>query len=397
MICIIAPAGMGVENVVSGTGFPTKNGPVRQGRPFWRTNMTMKITAVPMAVLLAVLLTAGGRVAFAAQPACGDVIVADTVLEANLDCPPFTDGLIIGANGITLDLNGFAISGALAGAGVLNIGYKNVTVKNGAISGFRDGVRAYRVGNLTLGDLAFFNQRYSSIVIIDAREVRVSRIFVSLPPGGGAPDPVTGHVAEAIRFAQVDSGTVADVLVEGGYFGVLSIGEPRQSRDITIVDSYFDDVQTGIRMINNVDARVGNNRVTGTEFGEGCYSGIDIVDQASHNIRVQDNIVRGCGQGIFAASDVPSSELTIRDNEAYLNGVGILLLHVEDSNLLGNHSYLNEFAGLALVESSTDNRIEENIATGNGLFDMFHDESSTPNRWRYNICDTSEGADIDCP
>lgn len=359
--------------------------------------MTMNITAVPLAVLLAMLMATGGRAAVAAQPSCGDVIVADTVLEENLDCPPFTHGLIIGANGITVDLNGFAISGARAGVGIFNIGYKGVTLKNGAISGFRDGVRAYRVKDFNLEDLALFNQRYSSIVIIDARDVRVTGIFVSLPPGGGDPDPVTGHVAEAIRFAQVNNGIVADVLVEGGYFGVLSIGEPRQSRDIVIVDSYFDDVQTGVRIVNNADARVANNRVTGTEFGEGCFSGIDIVDQASHDIRVQDNIVRGCGQGIFAASDVPSSELTIRDNEAYNNGIGILLLNVEDSTLFGNQAFLNEVAGLALVESSQDNRIVENIATGNGVIDMFHDESSTPNQWMYNICGTSVGADIDCP
>jgi hypothetical protein len=338
-----------------------------------------------------------GGVALAAQPACGDVIVTDTVLEADLDCPPFTHGLIIGANDLTLDLNGFMISGHRAGVGVFNIGYKDVTVRNGAISGFRDGVRAYRVRDLTLDDLALFNQRYSSIVIIDARNVRVSRIFVSLPPGGGDPDPVTGHVAEAIRLAEVSNGKVADVLVEGGYFGVLSIGEPRRSRDIVIVDSYFDDVQTGIRIVNNIDTRVGNNRITGTAFGEGCYSAIDLVGPASHRIRVQENIARGCSHGIFVAGEASSTGLAIHDNEAYGNGIGIFLLKVEDSSLYGNQTYFNDFAGLAVAEYSQDNRIMANTATDNGIVDMFHDDSSTPNKWMSNTCGSSSGADIDCP
>lgn len=360
--------------------------------------MNTKIVIVPLAVLLTTLMALAGEPALAAQPACGDVLVADTELEGNLDCPPFTHGLVIGAHGVTLDLNGFHISGANVGVGVFNIGYNNVTIRNGSISGFRDGVRAYRVKGLSLDDLQLTGQRYSSIVIIDARDVRVTNSFVSLPPGGGIPDPATGHVAEAIRFANVDDGRVANVFVEGGYFGVLSICDPRRCRDVTIMDNVFDDVQTGVRIVNNVDTRVMNNLILGTDFADGCYSGIDIVgDRPSHRVLITDNDVTGCAQGIFAATAAPSTELTIRHNLTYANGDGILLIQVEDSQLLGNEAFVNEWVGLALVQFSQGNRILSNIATGNGLLDMGHDESSTPNQWMLNVCDTSEGADVDCP
>ena len=88
--------------------------------------------------------------------------------------------------------------------------------------------------------------------------------------------------------------------------------------------------------------------------------------------------------------------MTIRDNVAFANGVGILLVGAEDSQLIGNEPYGNEF-GMGLLGFSRGNRIESNIATGNGLVDMFHDETSTPNLWRLNTCGTSEGSEIDCP
>lgn len=115
------------------------------------------------------------------------------------------------------------------------------------------------------------------------------------------------------------------------------------------------------------------------------------------DVTITDNEVAGCAQGIFAATAAPSTDLTIRDNLTYANGVGIFLIQVEDSQLTGNQADMNEWAGLALVQFSQGNRILSNIATGNGFLDMGHDESSTPNQWMLNICDTSDGADVDCP
>ena len=60
---------------------------------------------------LAVMLFAlqGGQ-AFAAHVTCGDVITQDTTLDSDLiDCPG--DGLVIGADGVTLDLGGHTVDG----------------------------------------------------------------------------------------------------------------------------------------------------------------------------------------------------------------------------------------------------------------------------------------------
>ena len=54
------------------------------------------------------------------------------------------DGLVVGANNITIDLDGHTIDGKGIGAGIRNDGYDNVTIRNGKVSEFDYGVIAQR-------------------------------------------------------------------------------------------------------------------------------------------------------------------------------------------------------------------------------------------------------------
>ena len=55
-----------------------------------------------------------------------------------IDC--LGHGLIVGAHGITIDLNGHSIDGTGLDAGILNNGYDSVTITNGAIHEFDYGI-----------------------------------------------------------------------------------------------------------------------------------------------------------------------------------------------------------------------------------------------------------------
>src|SRR5919204_2688429 len=81
----------------------------------------------------------------AAKPVqCGDTITTDTTLHHNLvNCPH--DGIVIGADNITLDLNyhtidGDGISSHQCECGVDNDGHDGVTVVHGAVRQFDAGV-----------------------------------------------------------------------------------------------------------------------------------------------------------------------------------------------------------------------------------------------------------------
>jgi hypothetical protein len=91
------------------------------------------------------------------------------------------------------------------------------------------------------------------------------------------------------------------------------------------------------------------------------------------------------------------------DNQCNKNGdSGLLLLNGSDGNLVeGNVCNNNDLYGIALYQAqpwfndNVDNTIEGNTAKGNGLYDCFHDEGSSPNDWDDNDCKTSSGSDID--
>ena len=96
--------------------------------------------------LAAMLLAMPGGQALANHVQCGDVITQDTTLDSDLvDCPG--DGIVIGADNITLDLKGHTIDGLVPTPlppphwGILDEGHSGVTIQDGTVREFYFGVR----------------------------------------------------------------------------------------------------------------------------------------------------------------------------------------------------------------------------------------------------------------
>ena len=69
---------------------------------------------------------------------CGATIVEDLTLDQDLTCA--AGGLIVGADGIKINLQGHSITGAGAGAGITVAGRTDVTIFGGTIANFFAGV-----------------------------------------------------------------------------------------------------------------------------------------------------------------------------------------------------------------------------------------------------------------
>jgi len=72
---------------------------------------------------------------------CGQVITESVKLSSNLECS--TDGIIAGADGITIDLNGFTISGPggeSSKVGIMLANNDNVQVTGGTVKNFQAGI-----------------------------------------------------------------------------------------------------------------------------------------------------------------------------------------------------------------------------------------------------------------
>ena len=120
----------------------------------------------------------GGALAQTAPLGCGDTITADTTLDSDLTgCR--SNGLVIGADNITLDLNGHTISGdgkpvrrcprrQPCDIGVFNDRHGGVTVRNGSLRGFAVGVLVGGVRGNRLVELSSSRNQFFGYVIADS-------------------------------------------------------------------------------------------------------------------------------------------------------------------------------------------------------------------------------------
>ena len=138
----------------------------------------MTVGALVPIPLVAALVLAGAAPAVAAQAdtqaiSCGTVLTHDTTLGNDLlDCPG--NGLVIGADGITVDLGGHTISGRLLSTigdldqvGVDNsAGHDDVTIRNGAINEFaRGGVHLVGADRNSVSGLSMFLNRDFGVLV----------------------------------------------------------------------------------------------------------------------------------------------------------------------------------------------------------------------------------------
>src|SRR5215207_1420280 len=105
----------------------------------------MKLAArLALGAAIATLSLAVCQPASAAHVQCGDVLVADTTLDSDLlECPG--NGLVIGAAGITLDLNGHTVDGTASGNGIERIADNRlgatIRIEDGTVRDFLTGVK----------------------------------------------------------------------------------------------------------------------------------------------------------------------------------------------------------------------------------------------------------------
>jgi Right handed beta helix region len=112
----------------------------------WRVRVSLLFV-----VLAGVHVTGAG--AGNAPLACGDVVTEDVTLDRSLHgC---ASGLTVGADGVTIDLNGHAITGngAGEGVGIEAVDRTGVTVTNGAVRNFQAGVRLVGTSDSTIEQL----------------------------------------------------------------------------------------------------------------------------------------------------------------------------------------------------------------------------------------------------
>ncbi len=282
--------------------------------------MRSLVRNVALAGSLALLATVGyPTAAGAVELSCGATITQNTTLTADVGpCPDY--GVRIGANNITLDLNGhriFGIQDPRDGAGVYMLGRSGVTVRNGTIEFFDAGVAIEGgTGNAVRDMLIQYNQ-------------------------GG----LRSFYGDGVAILSSTNNIVANnrVRANGGFSGIglysLVDGDhPRSTEGTSSGNKIVDNVVT-----DNIVARSG-----------GAHSGTDNdgirIEPETHGNFVLRNMVRNSGlDGIALFSS--SSNNTISFNT--VEGNGFYRTSVRRGN------------GIIVFNRGTGNVIEGNTVRGN--------------------------------
>ena len=182
-------------------------------------------------------------------PACGATITSDTRLRGDLvDCPG--DGLVIGADNVTLDLGRRTVDGVGAGVGIKLTGHRGVKITGGT-------VREFGVG----------------LALDDADGARVSALTV------------TGIAGRGIDLANgSDDNDFTAVRSSGnrtGFAVTASSGNRLRLSDLS------GNAVTGVLVFGSAKTRVQGNRVV-----DNAGNGIAFVEGSTDN-EASANVVRG--------------------------------------------------------------------------------------------------------
>jgi parallel beta-helix repeat protein len=282
-------------------------------------------------------------VAHADQIICGQVIRTSTTIDNSLaGCAG--DGLVIGASGITVDLNGNTIQGTGLGTGIQNNGHDDVTIRNGALLNFdhglvlNPGTERNSVTGLTLS-----RNEWSAIQLNAASGNHLTQNKIS----------ELGDVG--LRFANGSSDNAIKGNVVGTGAGdsfVVELGSHRNWFEGNVV-------QTSAGQALRVhDAS--NTMVLANEFAGS--SDMSVTMTAAPGSVVQANRIGGGGDaGVLLTGGTAS---VVRFNAfGQSSDAGVILEGMSNSLVKGNSLASAGDAAIVLRGGSTDVRVIDNTAS----------------------------------
>ena len=280
-------------------------------------------------VIGALLTVASAAHAHGTGVTCGQTITHDTTLTIDLtNCPG--DGLVIGADNITLNLNRHTIDGAVTqlpacdqppfgSDGIRAGGRDGLTIENGIVQQFVNGIEGGAAGegvaNSDLHDLVVRDNRFGGISFGSNQLLNNhNRIVGNETYGNGCGAGIFLHSADGNRVARNRS----------------------------------HDNQGGIGVCCSPNNLVENNVVArNSETGIAIYFG-----NHSHNI-VRHNSFSGSQDGIFVGFAEGSQDNVVADNHSYNNTNGAITLDDATCNqIAGNRLDRSGFGVLVFGDAN---------------------------------------------
>ena len=318
-------------------------------------------------LLVLILALARPWLAVGAAPTCGAVLTRSTKLVADLACP--TGGLIAGADGITIDLGGFTLSGtgATDSVGINADGHTRVTIRNGTVRGFWIGVS-------------------SGANFADAPKMKLSHLVSRVNMARGGEIQSTGvAIADSAFLANATDGLVVvgrgkvsrTAFTGNAGFGLAAAGEhlvlSRLAATVNQGDGIKCAMATGITVTQSTIAgnagrgvlfdHVDGSRLVKSVITGNDGNGVEIDAQAANGANVVDkNLIAGnsSGVGILGANGTVVTNNRLIGNAA--DGVAVDG-QSENTVVRGNTAIGHGEDGFVIVNATT--ALTRNVANAN--------------------------------
>ena len=325
--------------------------------------------AASLVALLTLALLPG--VASARHLECGDRVTQDVRLDSDLrDCAGV--GLIVGAAGVTVDLDGHTIDGTGRGTGVVNgygnHGHRDVLVRNGTVAGFKVGVRSggrsFELRHVAVTENA------TGGVVLRGSDCSVVRSTIA--------DNGYGHGISitSARGCRIDANRVTDHLGAG----VIA----SRSKDVTIEDNRIASARrAGIMLAATSGSTVERNIVSANDVGISLFdrsnfnvvrrnsvpmnaTGISLTFGGTGN-HIEQNTVSGSKGAAIRLAETGSSNQVVRNLVSLSGEEGIRVIDSALLSVEANTVYDNRGDGIFIDEQDTaGTAIRENTANHNG-------------------------------
>ncbi len=292
---------------------------------------------------------------------CGATLTKSTTLTTDLVRCPGT-GLVIGADGITVNLAGHTISGTNApgGEGIANDGHAGVRIVGGRITDFRlNGVGIRGAQGAVVRGLSI---RRIGAGGAEGEPVSAGIAIVDSPGSQAAQNDVQNDVS-AFQSDGIDVLNSPGASVQGNrlshnnWNGLVLIASPNSR----IVGNEFDANGNNGTEVNGASDSVwmtGNGADDNTSFG--------IVVGSARDAHVVGNRAKGNDVGLFFF-DLHDSQISL--NFASGNNEGLNLaggqFGSDGNQLVGNTASRNSVSGIGLFEAANNNLVARNVANEN--------------------------------
>ncbi len=290
--------------------------------------------AVGLGIVLALLLgsTISVGTAAAGHLGCGDVVTHNVTLDGDIG-PCAGTGLIVGTDGITVDLGGhrvFATTNPGEGAGILLEGRARVRVTNGVVEHFDAGVAIVGgSGNQVIELQAIRNIGAGTTDFGDGIAISASAdnlVRNNVVRGNGPFSGIGVFGAESMRNV-IDRNVVEDNNVQSNARVNQDDGirlEPFTSENVVTNNRVHGSGLDGIALFRgSSDNRVQRNDVRRNGFHGKMHrqgDGIAVFNQADRNLIQRNQVFDNAANGIFLRG--PSFVAGARNNEILFNGTG---------------------------------------------------------------------------